>query len=74
MPRLLALLLFGGACLVAGCDHRIEAAESSEGPRVVETVRPTVVNEIRWFKGSMEQALAAATQDNKPLMVYWGAK
>jgi thiol-disulfide isomerase/thioredoxin len=74
MPRLFIILLFGATCLLAGCDHRKEAAESSNSPRAAEAARPAEVNEIRWFQGSMEQAMAAATQNNKLLMVYWGAK
>jgi hypothetical protein len=36
---------------------------------VASTVKP---NEIAWFKGTMEQALGAAQQQDKPLLVYWG--
>jgi protein disulfide-isomerase len=74
MPRLFIILLFSATCLLAGCDHRKEAAESSTGSRAAKTAKPAEVSEIRWFKGSMEQAMAAAAQDNKLLMVYWGAK
>jgi protein disulfide-isomerase len=71
---LTALMLFGAVCLFAGCDHSNDAVVSTNSPRAAEPARPAAGNEIRWFKGSMEQALAAAIQNNKLLMVYWGAK
>src|ERR1700692_4965629 len=54
-----AVLMVTSALLVA-CGQRAPVA----------AVAP---HEIVWFKGTMEQAIAAAQQRNRPLLVYWGA-
>jgi tetratricopeptide (TPR) repeat protein len=56
---LAALVILAALSALGGCGERASA--------------PSKLPEIAWFKGSMEQALAAATVQNKPLLVYWGA-
>jgi hypothetical protein len=58
-----ALLVLVASMLLVACSQRAPVA-------AVAAVKP---NQIAWFNGSMEQALEAAQQQNKPLLVYWGA-
>ena len=68
------LLLLGMTCVLAGCGGRHPPGLASQSPPVAEISNPAETREIAWFKGSVEQALAAAARDNKLLLIYWGAK
>jgi protein disulfide-isomerase len=57
----LSAALLAAATVFAGCEHR------------AQTTAPNAVTQIAWFNGSMEEALAAAQAQNRPLLVYWGA-
>src|SRR5579863_3069510 len=50
----------GNECTACSCGQRAPVA----------AVAP---HEIVWFKGTMEQAIGAAQQQNRPLLVFWGA-
>lgn len=58
----MAALLMVTSALV-GCGQRAPVAAAA----------PLSPHEIAWFKGTMEQAIGAAQQQNRPLLVYWGA-
>jgi len=34
---------------------------------------PHTINEIQWIKGDMDNAFATAREQNKPVLLYWGA-
>ena len=61
-------------CLLGACDHSNKVSERVEASSAVATNAPSKTGEIAWYKGSVEQAIAAAVHDKKPLLVYWGAK
>ncbi len=49
--------------VLAGCGQREAAATG-----------PAAAAEIAWFKGSVDEAFAAAKQSNRPVFLYWGAE
>jgi protein disulfide-isomerase len=64
----LVLFLLCYPYLLTGCDHPSKGAHLADAPVLA------AVPEIAWFEGSVEQALATATRENKLLLIYWGAK
>ncbi len=60
------------ACLATGCSDQRSV---SEPPPVASA---NIVNgqpkSIPWFEGSVEQAFAAAADQDKPVFLYWGAE
>lgn len=60
-----ALIALLGASTLAGCQR----TPDQTAPAVSEAAQ-----EIAWFSGSLEQALAASAAQQKPVFLYWGAE
>lgn len=41
---------------------------------VPQTAHPDAPSGIAWFEGSVEDALVAARRENRPVLLYWGAR
>jgi protein disulfide-isomerase len=72
--RVIPFLLLGMTFLLAGCGGREGPAQPAEAAHAPEISSPAGIREIAWFKGSVEEAIAAASRDKKFLLIYWGAK
>ncbi len=59
------------ATALTGCGGN-DDPETSAGANVYSS-NQIDVGEIQWFEGSIEDAFAAAKQQNKPIFLYWGA-
>ena len=59
-------------CLAAGCSDRTSQTDL----RPAEPSQPFTRDqgEIPWFDGTVEQAFAAAADQDKPVFLYWGAE
>lgn len=66
----LPIVLLCSSYLLAGCDHPNKGIQLASAPATALADTPG----IAWFKGSVEQAMATATRENKLLLIYWGAK
>ncbi len=60
-------LALAGTVIAAGCAPAADSEGSS-------TAEPTAETEhIDWFEGTVEEALAHASENDKPVFLYWGA-
>jgi protein disulfide-isomerase len=59
-------------CGLSGCHASHDAAPpaSAEARR---DAAPAAAKQIAWFKGTVEEAMASAARERKPLIIYWGA-
>ncbi len=67
---LIALLALSGC----GQPAPDAATEQTARPVSAEQTVQHKAGSIHWFDGSVEQAFAKATADNKPVFLYWGAE
>ena len=70
-----AVLLLAGLMSLAACSG--DAPETSADTATNTKAAPDTVAqaaEINWFKGTVEDALIAAADVNKPVFLYWGAR
>jgi thiol-disulfide isomerase/thioredoxin len=64
----LASLIALCALVLGGCSQSKQIAQP------ISKSTKESAKEIAWFNGTVHQAIAAASKNHKPLLVFWGAK
>ena len=67
IPAASVLLWF----MVMGCSPGEETRTSTPPPEAPSSV---ATDDIEWFTGTITEAFATATRQNKPVFLYWGAQ